>query len=135
MAETPQACAGAMRSAGIFPEGPQLKQAGEIIRLGVETGMQRVGLIAIVDGALPRVVDGQCGDDGQHLFEDIVVAGGHEHAGQPRFDRKTCELAPQWRHVSLLVNRSQFMQLAIAFADHAWQRRLDKGERLDIAKS
>ena len=106
-----------------------------------EPRVRLVGLLLLVGGSLPDVLDGQRGHDDQHLLQRPLPLGLDEHPGQAGVDRQPDDgptvggdpLARQVRG-GVGVDGLQLGEQAHAVGDLAGVRRLEEGELLDLAQ-
>ena len=76
--------------AQVVPQGDDRQQ----IRPGdVEPAVRRVGLGALGDRTLARILDRQRGGDDEHLAHAAVAVGLEHHPAEPRVDRQAGEPA------------------------------------------
>jgi hypothetical protein len=74
-----------------------------------KTSVLLVRLLLLVPGPLPRVLDGEGGDDDEHLAKDAVAVGLEHHASQARVQGQLGDLAAVCREslarVGILLGR------------------------------
>ena len=94
---------------------PQVQQPREVTVLVGEPSMLLVGLLLFVQGALARVLDGEGGDDDEHLSQRTVRFGLHHHPGHARVDGQLGDLAAVCREslawVRRLISRHDCLEL------------------------
>ena len=104
--------------------------------VGVEPGVQPVGLVTVVGGALPDVLDRQKGRDHQNLAQAATLICLDQHPGQSGVDRQFCELVTNGGqpHRRPRLECTQFLQQPDAVPDLGGVRGLDEGEAGDVAQ-
>ena len=123
----------------IAPQGEVGQEVGAASR---ETRMELVRLGALLGRALADVLDGERGDQDEHLGGAAVALRLQEHAAQARVDGQASQLAADARQTRLLApaGRPRFDgpdlgQELRARAHRPGVGRVDEGEGLDVAEA
>ena len=126
---------GTQRLALLLEATPEIDQRGEVGIRVLPLRVRLVGGLLPLHRTLARVLHGQRAGHRQHFLQATLLGRLQQHAAQPRVDRQARQLAPQRGQLAFAVDRRQFLQKGEAVLDRLAVRRLDEGERLDVAEA
>ena len=113
---------------------PEREEGEEVrFRLG-EAAVRGVGGLLVVGGAFPGVLDGQRGRDDQDLAGAALAVRFDDHAGDAGVDGEAGHL-PARVGEPVALHGVELLEQPYAVGDAARVRRVDEGERADVAET
>ena len=113
---------------------PQREEGEEVrFRLG-EAAVRGVGGLLVVGGAFPGVLDGQRGGDDQDFAGTALAVRFDDHARDAGVDGEAGHL-PACVGEPVALHCVELFEQAYAVGDAARVRRVDEGERADVAEA
>ncbi|MCY1526350.1 hypothetical protein D9M68_613600 [compost metagenome] len=128
---------------------PQLQEGNELGFVVAELGVRGLGGLALLHGAVARILHGQGRGDDQHFRQALLLPRGQDHPADTRVHGQLGQLAAAGRKrergagaraVRLVAScrrqfdRAQFLQQLVAVGHGAPGGRFDKGELLDVVQ-
>ena len=118
---------------------PQVDPGEQVRALGLEPGVQLVGLRALLGRSLARVLERHRRDDDEDLADTAEAVGLEDHPAQARVDRQPRQAAAGVGEGVLAVaagaQGTELLEQLEAGADVAAVRRLDEREAGDVAEA
>ena len=93
--------------------------------------MGGVGCGLLIERPIPRVLNGQCCDQHQHLLQALPLAAGHEHAAQAGVQGQACKLTAHLGELALAVEATELLEQHEAIGHRLLGGWVDKGKGLD----
>ncbi|MNZ85756.1 hypothetical protein D3C78_1045590 [compost metagenome] len=126
---------GTQRLALFLEAAPEVDQRGEVRIRVLPLRMRLVGGLLALDRTLTRVLHRKRAGHGEHFIETALMRRFQQHAAEARINGQARQLAAQRGELALAVHRRELLQQGEAVLDRLAVRRLDEGERLDIAEA
>ncbi len=101
----------------------------------MEAGVQGVGLGALLQGPLARVLDGQGAGDDEHFTQAVLPFGGEDHAADARVHGQAGEAPPEGGEAALGVHRPQFEEGVVGVLDGTRVGGVEEGEVVHRAEA
>ena len=115
-------------------ERPHLGERQQVGTLVLELRVREIGRSLLLGGAFARVLHGKSSGDDEHFGEAVLLFRGEHHASDARVEGKLREARADGSEAMLRVDRAELVEKLVAIGDHAWMRRVEQGELLDMAE-